>query len=161
MRKLQFGIALIRLGGAILLGVVVLSISAATVLPRLIKVVSRDSKVATVAWARGSFGSGVVLAHSLWSVKGRPARVKVVGERGTAVPINPATGWPSITTVADCVSVWKNVLHHPPAASAIAPTENGYKVSYTPPSCTYAYYYGGKAMIGLAVTFNSHTGTVR
>ncbi len=147
MRK-QEGFTLIEL----VVVIVILGILAATALPRFINV-TNDAYKAAVAGTAGGFGSGIALSHALWIAKNEPATVTMDG--GSTVNMT-ATGWPSVASAADCVSVWDGVMQNPPKAATAAGTGIDFVAAYTAPTCTFTY----QKNTAMKVTYNGTTGNV-
>ena len=143
--------------------VLILSVLAATALPKFMDVTSKAHKAA-VAGAGGGLGSAVALVHAQWVANGSTAAVDdVVGFGGQDVDVN-GSGWPINTTNAnaldahsDCVELWNGVMQNPPTVAATGSVTNqDYEANFAGGICTFTY----QPDAGRFITYNATTGGV-
>jgi len=121
--------------------ILLISILAAVALPRFLESTD-EARLKAAVGTTGSFEEGVLLLHSQWLVKGKPASDTIDG-----VPVDfDANGWPSSTAagVNYCMDIWGDVFH---AAEPVVP----YVAGASPEAwsalrfgalCLFVYQYG-------------------
>lgn len=95
--------------------IVLISILAAVALPRFLESTD-EARLNAAIGTTGSFEEGVLLLHSQWLVKGKPASDTI---DGASVDFD-ANGWPTSAAagVNYCMDIWGDVFH---AAEPIVP----------------------------------------
>jgi MSHA pilin protein MshB len=141
MKRQHVGFTLIELVVVIL----ILSVLAATALPKFMDVTSKAHKAA-VAGAGGGLGSAVALVHAQWVANGSTGAVDdVLGFGAGDIDVN-ANGWPMNTTNgaplgsdAHCVELWNGVMQNPPSVAATTATGEDYAAVFAGTTCTFTY----------------------
>lgn len=133
--------------------IVILGILAAVALPKFADL-RDDAHTAKNSGAGGALAAAMNIVHAKWLASGSPATVPL--EDGTNVSVN-ATGWPTATSAAECVTVWQQVLQ-PGSPTVATTTAEDYQASFAAPTCTFAYVPDTSP--ARSVTFNSTTGAV-
>jgi len=173
MRKQESGFTIIELVVVIIL----LGIMAATALPRFMDVTD-EAHASVVSGVQGGMLSGMALYRAQWIAEGEAAADSAITEFGS-LRVN-ASGYPygtvdnsggtsTVTTVADCVAVFQNVLQTGApsitgVANAAAVVGNGtdFAAVVSAPNCVY-YYTGSLSASGDTIptlTYTSTTGDV-
>jgi len=158
MKTLQTGFTLIELVVVIL----ILSILAATALPRFIDM-SGEAHTAAVKGAGGGLGAAMALGHAQWVVKQYPGAAAIEGF-GDDTMVTNGSGWVvnnggnAATTTLNCSEIWTGSMQNPPTVSEAATTE--YTTVDTPAAagttCTYTY----NAAAGHSIAYDSSDGKV-
>ncbi|WP_198262974.1 type II secretion system protein [sulfur-oxidizing endosymbiont of Gigantopelta aegis] len=145
--------------------ILILGILAATALPKFMDVTDQAHEAA-VAGVGGGLGSGIALAHAQWIANGDTSATTVPGFGDGIVPVVSASGWPTATTDATCISnVWQAVMQNPPTISAgtsTTDTTNDYTATFASSLCTYNYRANktGTAASTMSITYNPANGAV-
>ena len=133
--------------------IVILGILAAVALPKFADL-RDDAHTAKNSGAGGAIASAMNIVHARWLAGGSPATVTL--EDGTVVNVN-ATGWPTATSAAECVTVWQQVLQ--PGSPTVATTATqDYQATYGAPTCTYTYV--PDTAPARSIAYNTTTGAV-
>jgi len=159
MKRQQAGFTLIELVVVIL----ILSVLAATALPKFMDVTSKAHKAA-VAGAGGGLGSAVALVHAQWVANGSTAAVAAVPGFGAGDVAVSSNGWPintsggvALTAHDDCVELWGGVMQNPPSvATAATATTEDYVAAWTGTTCTFTY----QPDTGRLIAYDASTGGV-
>lgn len=137
--KRQAGFTLIELVVVIL----ILSVLAATALPRFMNVTTQAHEAA-VAGAGGGFGSAIALAHAQWVANGNTAAVDNLAGFGDDTIDTNANGWPTSTNGNNgnpnanrCVQIWNGIMQNPPSVATGAGSD--YRATASGSVCTYTY----------------------
>jgi len=160
MKNRQTGFTLIEL----IVVILILSILAATALPRFIDVTG-DAHTAAVSGAAGGLGAAVALGHAQWVANQSNEEAAVAGF-GDGLMVANAEGWLRNNNVAvvvgtepvlSCIAVWENAMLNPPSVSA--PAGSGEYTTVDTPAgdvCTYTYAADASGVI----TYDSDNGSV-
>jgi len=158
MKNRQAGFTLIEL----IVVILILSILAATALPRFIDVTG-DAHIAAVKGAAGGLGSAVALGHAQW-VANQSNGAAVVTGFGDGTMVASDNGWLINSDGAlatpnplSCLDVWRGSMLNPPSVGVGA--GNGEFTTVDAGAggvCTYTYDADTSGII----TYNSNNGSV-
>ena len=162
MKSQQSGFTLIELVVVIL----ILSVLAATALPRFMDV-NEKAHHAAVAGAAGGLGSAVSLVKAQWVANGETGVVDNLAGFGDDTIDVSVDGWPQSTngdntadSSGDCIQIWNGVMQNPPPVAT--DTSGDYQVSNRTAGSDFIcrYTYQPSSTPARFIEFNTNSGAV-